>query len=452
MMKPVDGSSLALFRILFGCVVTYHVYSYFISYIFSPEYKKYEFFFHFSFYNFLHLKLLPGIYVKPFFYTLLIAACGITIGLYYRLFLSVFLLLFGYIHILAKTPYNSRNYIILLFTFVLLITEGQRYFSINTFRTLKNKKRCIPYWNVFLFKAQVLIIYFSAGIAKLNADWLNGTYARCLLSNKTSTPFLGQYVMEDWFIYFISYGGVLFELSIGFLLWHKKTRWWAIGIGLFFHAFTYYFFKLNNIAIFMLITYVLFLNPDKFRIFLKKLLQKVNPEKFKNIFLYDQQESARLNNKKYRSKAISALVVAYLLIQICIPLRHWFYPGRVDWNRKGDRYSWRIFAQIFRRGSLKFYIRDPQTGEVYIEEDFKNLKKHQKKVMQVRPDMLIQFAHYLGDKYKRKGIQNPIVNVESYLSLNCRPMKLHTDPSVNLIEQDYGLFTSADWILPYPYK
>jgi hypothetical protein len=48
--------------------------------------------------------------------------------------------------------------------------------------------------------------------------------------------------------------------------------------------------------------------------------------------------------------------------------------------------------------------------------------------MSFQPDMILQFAHFLENEYQKKGIENPIVRAEVYVTLNGRKSELLIDP------------------------
>ena len=68
------------------------------------------------------------------------------------------------------------------------------------------------------------MLYFYAGLAKINSDWLlNAMPLKLWLPGKYELPLVGSIVGEKWFAYLMSWCGMLFDLSIGFLLLFKKT-------------------------------------------------------------------------------------------------------------------------------------------------------------------------------------------------------------------------------------
>jgi hypothetical protein len=69
--------------------------------------------------------------------------------------------------------------------------------------------------------------------------------------------------------------------------------------------------------------------------------------------------------------------------------------------------------------------------------------------MSTQPDMILQYAHFLADVYRKKGVQNPIVTAESYVTLNGSGTRLYIDSTVNLATQRETLFGHHKWVLPF---
>ena len=70
--------------------------------------------------------------------------------------------------------------------------------------------------------------------------------------------------------------------------------------------------------------------------------------------------------------------------------------------------------------------------------------------MATRPDMILQFAHYMRDQFQATGeIENPIIQVEAWASLNGRPYQRFIDHTVDLAQQPAPrVFGHYDWVLP----
>ena len=72
----------------------------------------------------------------------------------------------------------------------------------------------------------------------------------------------------------------------------------------------------------------------------------------------------------------------------------------------------------------------------------------QEKMMNTQPDMVLQFAHYLRDKYQTEYAAQAEVFVESYASINGKGSRPFINPNVNLASIKKG-FQHKNWILPY---
>lgn len=67
------------------------------------------------------------------------------------------------------------------------------YSSLDSFHQTK-KGAIIPYWNYFLIKFQFFVLYFNAGIKKLNLEWMSGYAMENISLHWVFTPF--RYVLE----------------------------------------------------------------------------------------------------------------------------------------------------------------------------------------------------------------------------------------------------------------
>jgi hypothetical protein len=66
--------------------------------------------------------------------------------------------------------------------------------------------------------------------------------------------------------------------------------------------------------------------------------------------------------------------------------------------------------------------------------------------MAMQPDMILQFAHFLGKYYEQQGVCQPQVRAEVYVTLNARPSQLLIDPNVDLTKEK-DTFAPKKWIL-----
>jgi hypothetical protein len=138
---------------------------------------------------------------------------------------------------------------------------------------------------------------------------------------------------------------------------------------------------------------------------------------------------------------------AYLVFQFLFPWRYLLYQGNLFWSEEGYRFSWRVML-MEKAGTATFYVKDTLTGREGIVDNSEFLNAHQEKQMAMQPDMILQFAHFLGNHYAEKGLYSPEVRAEAYVTLNARPSRLLIEPTRNLMKEK-DTFKPKDWILHY---
>jgi hypothetical protein len=134
----------------------------------------------------------------------------------------------------------------------------------------------------------------------------------------------------------------------------------------------------------------------------------------------------------------------YFAIQLLLPLRHWLYPGDVAWTEQGHRFSWRMKLRD-KQGSMAFLLTDPETGTSWEANIPRYLPSWQYTEMATRPDMILQFAHFLADRETRTGHRRLEVRANILISLNGRREQPMVDPTVDLAATERSLLP-ASWI------
>ena len=99
-----------------------------------------------------------------------------------------------------------------------------------------------------------------------------------------------------------------------------------------------------------------------------------------------------------------------------------------------------------KAGTAFFYVTDPETGRKGEVDNSQFLTPTQEKMMATQPDLILQYAKIIAEEVESKGLKNPIVNAEVYVTLNGARSKLFIDPEVNLVELKDHL-KHKDWIL-----
>ena len=99
-------------------------------------------------------------------------------------------------------------------------------------------------------------------------------------------------------------------------------------------------------------------------------------------------------------------------------------------------------------GYAIFKVHDKDSGRRWEVRNYDYLTPVQEKMMSTQPDMILQFAHFLAEKYRKNGMPNVEVKVECYVTLNGSPSKLLINPEVDLTKVNES-FKERDWVLPF---
>ena len=165
---------------------------------------------------------------------------------------------------------------------------------------------------------QVVIVYFYGGIAKLNADWLGRMEPmRSALETAAKGNALEDLLTSNPLLWTFTYGGVLFDLLIGPLLWWKRTRMYALPLVFFFNVSNHFLFDdIGVFPFFMMAATILFFDPEEIARFLgaRKELGRRRIEKTTG------------EDRRWRP-VITPVLVLYLVFQLLFPLRWLVLPG-----------------------------------------------------------------------------------------------------------------------------
>jgi hypothetical protein len=117
------------------------------------------------------------------------------------------------------------------------------------------------------------------------------------------------------------------------------------------------------------------------------------------------------------------------------------------WTEEGYRFGWRVML-MEKAGYATFYVKDGDNGKEGIVINSEFLNEHQEKQMAMQPDMILEFAHFLGKHYQSQGMNDPRVRVEAYATLNGSRSKLLVNPEVNLLAYRESMKPKT-WLMPF---
>jgi len=437
--KHTDARPLVVFRILFGLMMFASMIRFWANGWIDKLYIKPTFFF--SYYGFEWVKPV-GNYTYLIFVICALASLFIAYGYKYRFAIILFFLSFTYIELMDKTNYLNHYYFVSVLSFLLIFLPANVQFSVDAFLR-KKEYNLIPRWTIDSVKLLLGIVYFYAGLTKLNSDWLfRAMPLKIWLPSKYDLPIIGNNLMQqDWFHYVMSWGGALYDLIIPFLLIYRKTRPFAFILVIFFHVFTRVLFPIGMFPYIMIVSSLIFFDAN----FHKKIMYWLgNMLRINHLRLLQIKE---YNFSSYYGKIITGIILIFFSIQLALPWRYFLYPGELFWTEEGYRYSWRVML-MEKAGYANFKIVDEKTGNYFYVKNEDFLTPYQEKQMSFQPDFILEYAHYLGDHFSRQGHQNIQVFVESYVALNGRMSRPYINPKIDLYREKES-FYHKNWILPF---
>ncbi|PID71105.1 MAG: HTTM domain-containing protein [Flavobacteriales bacterium] len=438
LLQTTDAAPLAAFRFFFGSMMLISMLRFWSKGWIAQLYIKPNFFF--SYYGFEWVKPL-GNYTYLLFFICGLAALFVALGYKYRIAIVVFFLSFTYIELMDVTNYLNHYYFVSLISFILIFLPANAYFSIDAKLNPDKAYQQIPQYTITVIKLMLAIVYFYAGLAKLNSDWLlRATPLNIWLPIRYDLPLLGQFMPQTWFHYATSWAGALYDLFIPFLLFYKPTRKTAFLLVVVFHIFTAILFPIGMFPYIMIISSLIFFDATvhhKILNFLSTIF-RISKTSFNN-----GKKLIKLPNQQI----IIPLLFVFFCVQLLFPFRYVAYPDELFWTEQGYRFSWRVML-IEKAGYAEFKVVDKQKNKTFYIDNKEFLTPTQEKQMSFQPDLILQYAHFLGDRFKNNGVKEPEVYVDSYVTLNGRLSEKFIAPSVNL----YPLKDSwkhKDWILPF---
>lgn len=433
-------ATLAFFRLAFGLMmlmslIRFAAYGWIDKFYIQPP-------FHFSYFGFEWVKPL-GFYTYFIYILAAIAAFFVAIGFKYRLSIITFFLAFTYIELMDKTYYLNHYYFMSLVSFVMIFLPANAYFSVDCYKNKDLAFAKTPRWNLDILKIMLAVVYFYAGLAKINSDWLlEAMPLRIWLPANADLPFIGFLLKETWVAYVFSWFGMIYDLGIVLLLLYKPTRLIGFAMVVAFHVLTRILFPIGVFPYVMIISTLVFFDAafhQKILFFISNLVRIPT-----TIWENNKTKNTRFTNL-YQTKLV--FLSSFLIVQLAFPFRYFLYSNELFWTEEGYRFSWRVML-MEKAGYTEFKVTDSISKKTIYVDNSLFLTRFQEKQMSFQPDFIVQYANYLYDFYKKQGINNPIVTAESYVALNGRLSQRYIDPTINLA-QEHDTFQHKSWILPF---
>jgi Vitamin K-dependent gamma-carboxylase len=434
LFRPVSIAPLVTFRLIFGAMMLFSTLRFWYLGWIEDHYINVKF--TFKYFGFEFVELLPPWGMYALHIVLIISALGVLLGAFYRWSAAVLFLSFTYCQLIDLTYYLNHYYFVSWVCFLLIWVPAHRSFSLDVKARRVASVTTVEGWNVLIFKAQIAIVYFYAGLIKINPTWLfEALPLKIWLPANDKLPLIGGLMSQPLMPYVFSWCGMLYDTFIvGFLVW-PRTRLLAYATVIVFHTLTGILFQIGVFPLVMIGGTLIFFSDSFHQQLLQWLGYRPQP------VLIGQVSPPNRRPWKVLFWGL------YCLFQLLFPWRFLCYDGNLFWTEQGYRFGWRVML-MEKAGTATFYVKDRATGREGVVNNADFLTPHQEKQMAMQPDMILQYAHFLQQHYQTLGLRSPQVRAEVYVTLNGRPSRLYFDPQLDLT-QIQDSWQEKKWIFSY---
>lgn len=437
---PRDIAALAVFRMLIGGLMCFGALRFMSKGWIERLYIEPDF--HFKYWGFEWVQV-PGETGLYLLYSgIAVTAFLVAIGAFYRMAIIAFWCLFTYAELMDVTTYLNHYYFISVLTLIMCFLSPHRAWSVDAWLRPSLRSDTLPAWQTYWLRFQVGLLYFFAGWAKFETDWLlHAQPLNIWLPPHGGMPLLGPFLELPWVHFAFSWFAFLFDTTIIAFMLLRRTRPYAFLVILVFHYFTHLFFNIGLFPLIMIFAVLVFFESD----WPRKLSGYLRvPLSFSNKPI-SGPEALRWRPS---SAIFAGAVLAFCSLQFLLPLRQWAYPGTVLWHEQGMRFSWRVMLRE-KSGSLEYRVLLGEDRTLVLVSPHQYLTEEQYREMAGQPDLILQLAHHIYDEFRAQGYSPVEVYADSLVSLNGRNAHPMIDPEVDLARTEVGL-ARATWITDPP--
>lgn len=424
--EPVSAASLAAYRFAFGLLMCGSAIRFIEAGWVERCFVRPRFFF--SYYGFSFVEVQSPDTMTAAFVALAVLGALIAVGLFYRIAIIAYFFLFTYVELIDVTNYLNHYYLVSLLAFLLCFVPANAAFSLDAKLGITRASRTIPRWVLTILRFQIGCVYVFAALAKLGSDFLlHAEPMQIWMAANSHVPIVGPYLARYDVALLLSWAGFLNDLFAVPLLLNRRTRPYAFVMIVTFHLATNVFFNIGIFPILMPINATLFLDPEW-------------PLALTRRLGLDEPKGAPIGSA--RAGAISpwlgALLGAYALVQVTLPLRTHLYGGSVLWHEQGMRFSWRVMVRS-KAGSITYRVRVPSLDREIEISPRRYLTDQQEREFSGQPDLILALAQRIASDFRAQGHDDVEVRVDAWVSLNGRRPERMIDPDANLARIEDGL-------------
>lgn len=425
--RPVSAASVALFRIAFGVAMVVNVALY------LPDHVRQYYIeptVHFPYDPLTFVRPLPGIGMYLVYVAMALTGALLAIGLWSRVAAGAFFVLTTYVFLIDSTFFQNHEHLISLLALLLTVLPVHRRWSVDARRHPERRSDTVPAWVLWLLRFQVGVPYLFGGIAKLNRDWLQGEPLRLWLARRGQSGIAGTVFSAEPVVWFMTYGALVLDLAVVWLLLHRRTRVPAFVVATIFHLLNARLWGLWIFPWLMIVSTTLFFAPDWPERAIVRFRGSTAPS----------PPGVVAPVRPRLSRLVVGFVAVWVAVQVTVPLRHLAIPGSPSWTEAGHRFAWHMKLRE-KTGTATFVITaGDRTWRIDPAEE---LRGKQLLRLPGDPQRLVQLARHYSAQHGRAEVR-----VESLVSLNGRRPQPFVDPAVDLASESLEWRRAPSWVLP----
>ncbi len=395
--------------------------------------------FHFVYEFAPFVRPLPALLLRGLFALLAFSALAMAFGFYYRIAAGIFLFGFSYVELIDRATYLNHYYLVSLLALLLWLLPAGKQFSLDVRAGRAQRKQQMPRAMLWTLRTQVGVVYFFAGVAKLNHDWLlEAQPLRIWLGAHRDVPWIGPLLGSVPAAYVASWAGALFDLSVVILLSQRHTRKLAFVVLAIFHVSTWLLFPIGMFPWIMIAAATVFFEPDW-------------PSNCFKVCSRSLARSRSLAPPEVGPPSVAMLpkwlatgLALHLSLQVLVPLSRQVWFRDAAWTLEGFDYAWNVMVAE-KVGHVQFVLEDVQSKHRAKLDPHKYLTASQAHAMAQSPALIRDFARYVAHEFYTSTGRKVSVYAEAFASLNGRPSARLVDPQIDLAGA-----LPANWILPQP--
>lgn len=311
--------------------------------------------YHFTYTGFGWVRPLPPAGMYAVFGVIALLAVLIAAGLFYRVSITAFFVLFTYVELIDKTYYLNHYYFVSVMSLLMIALPLNAKWSVDVRLFPRVHADHVPAWTVYAPRLMLGIVYVYAGLAKLSPDWLFGALPmRIWLPANADLPLIGWLFDYLWVAYTFGWAGALYDLTIPFWLVWRWTRPFAYLAVIGFHILTALLFNIGVFPLVMIACTLVFFDGRDWRWLISRIP-----------LCEDAVHRATTPSSLKPSVVSLCLIAVFFVWQLLMPLRRWLYPGNHLWTNEGYRFAWHVMLAE-NTGTVSYRVQDPNSNRFWI--------------------------------------------------------------------------------------